>query len=142
VFLLGFVSETLLCFASMSRSQLLLRFNVPHHVFLVVVVLHHFQRPLSATKGSSFLPQRTAKHPKTFGFSSHTASPMNREAPKNLWFSLTQLLVVVALHPSQWSLSATKVLAFSLQPSTKHSKVPPLIFKYQTRTTFVCFAKI
>jgi len=33
--------------------------------------------------------------------------------------------------PLQWLSSATKFLAFSLQPSTKHSKVPPLIFKYQ-----------
>ena len=96
MFLLGFFFETLLCFSSMSRSQLLLRFNVPHHVFLIIVALHHSQRPSSATKGSSFFPQRTAKHP----FPSHKASPSNRETPKNLWFSLIQILVVVALHPS------------------------------------------
>jgi len=120
----------------MSKSQLLLRFNVPHHVFVVVVTLNRSQRPSSATKGSLFFPQRTAKHP----FPSHTASPTNYKTPKTLWFSLTQILVVVALHPSQWSSSATKFLAFSLQPSTKHSKVPPLIFKYQARTTFVFLA--
>jgi len=102
----------------------------------LLTTLYHSQRPSSTTKGSSFFPQRTLKHP----FPSHTTSPTNREAPKNLCFSLTYLLVVVALHPSQWPSTTTKFLAFFLQRNTKHSKVPTLIFKYKPQTTFVFLA--
>jgi len=136
----------------MSRSQLLLRFNVPHHFFSSSspstapndrraqpkVLRFSLKESRNTLFPHTQLLLRTAKHP----FPSHTTSPTNRETSKNLWFSLTQILVVVALHPSQWPSSATKVLAFSLQPSTKHLKVPLLIFKYQARTIFVCFAKI
>ena len=81
----------------MSRSQLLLQFNVPHHVFLVLVALHRSQRPSSATKGSLFFPQRTAKHlfpstqlllrttkhPKTFDFPLHSFSSPSPSTPPN-----------------------------------------------------------